>query len=246
MTEDTNAGIQQTMTLPVGADALQFRYQFTTASDGDFIAVYFGDNPPLFIGPDVAAARTAPMEVNVPLQGYEGQTGSLVIKLVSQGQTNAVAQIYQITLNTTDDPDHDGLTITQEQTLGTDSLLYDTDSDGIGDWEEVNTTLTNPLSADSDGDGMTDAQEITAGTVATNANSVFRTNGTSRAANGAVTVTWAAKAGKTYRVQRSDAPDFTNYTVVGDSIPGVEPTTTFTDSTVPGGTPRMFYRVEVP
>lgn len=245
LTEDTNAGIQQTMTLPVGADALQFRYQFTTAGDGDFIAVYFGDNPPLFIGPDVAAARTAPMEVNVPLQGYEGQTGTLVIKLVSQGQTNAVAQIDQITLSTTDDPDHDGLTITLEQTLGTNSLLYDTDSDGIGDWEEVNTTLTNPLNADSDSDGLTDAQEIIAGTGGMDATSVFRTTGTTRAVNGAVTVTWAAKAGKIYRVQRSDTPDFTDYTVVGDDLPGVEPTTSFTDSTVPGGMQRMFYRVEV-
>lgn len=109
----------------------------------------------------------------------------------------------------------------------------------------MNTALTNPLKADSDGDGMTDAQEITAGTSGMDATSVLRTNGTSRAANGAVTVTWAAKAGKTYRVQRSDTPDFTNYTVVSDSIPGVEPTTSFNDSTVPGGTTRMFYRVEV-
>lgn len=243
--EDTNAGIQQTMTLPIGADALQFRYQFTTAGDGDFIAVYFGDNPPLFIGPDVMAARTAPMDVNVPLKGYEGQTGALVIKLVSQGQTNAVAQIDEITLTTTDDPDHDALTTDQEQTLGTNPLVYDTDSDGIGDWEEVNTTLTNPLLADSDGDGMTDAQEIIAGTSGVDATSVFRTNGTIVAANGDVTITWAAKAGKTYRVQRSDAPDFANYTVEGDSIPGVEPTTSFTDSSVPGDTARMFYRVEV-
>ncbi|MBK8090668.1 MAG: choice-of-anchor D domain-containing protein [Verrucomicrobiaceae bacterium] len=245
VTEDTNAGIQQTLTLPVGADALQFRYQFTTAGDGDFIAVYFGDNPPLFIGPDVVAARTAPLEVNVPLQGYEGQTGTLVIKLVSQGLTNAVAQIDQITLSTTDDPDHDGMTITQEQTLGTDFLLYDTDSDGIGDWEEVNTTLTNPLLADSDADGMSDAQEIIAGTGGMDAASVFRATGTARDINGAMTVTWAAKVRKTYRVQRSDTPAFINYTVVGSSISGVEPTTSFTDSTVPGDIPRAFYRVEV-
>lgn len=245
LTEDTNAGIQQTLTLPVGADALQFRYQFTTPGDGDFIAVYFGDNPPLFIGPDVTAAETAPMAVNVPLQGYEGQISTLVIKLVSQGQTNAVVEIDQITMTTTDDPDHDGLTTDQEQPLGTNPLLYDTDSDGISDWEEVNTTLTNPLKADSDGDGMTDAQEIIAGTNSLNANSVFRTNGTTVAANGNVTVTWSAKAGKTYQIQRSDTPGFDNYTVVGDNISGVTPTTNFTDNNVPVGTARMFYRVQV-
>ena len=245
LTEDTNAGIQQTLTLPVGADALQFRYQFTTAGDGDFIAVYFGDNPPLFIGPDVTAARTAPLAVNVPLQGYEGQTGTLVIKLVSQGQPNAVVQIDQITMSTTDDPDHDGLTNTQEQTLDTNPLLYDTDGDGIGDWDEVNTTLTNPLKADSDGDGMTDSQEIIAGTNGLDANSVFRTNGTTVATNGSVTVTWSAKAGKMYQVQRSDTPSFANYTVVGDSIVGTAPTTNFNDSSVPRGTARQFYRVQV-
>jgi outer membrane protein OmpA-like peptidoglycan-associated protein len=36
----------------------------------------------------------------------------------------------------------------------------DTDGDGLSDWEEMNETNTDPLSADSDGDGLTDSAEI--------------------------------------------------------------------------------------
>lgn len=43
----------------------------------------------------------------------------------------------------------------EEQLRGMDS-----DGDGISDWEEMNETGTDPLSADSDGDGVTDSAEI--------------------------------------------------------------------------------------
>lgn len=245
LTEQGNAGIYQDVALPMNASTVKFRVQFTQAGDGDFIEVSFGNHLSLAVIADGAILRAGPTEFEVPIVAFGGETGQLLIKLNGVGADNAIALVDNISITTADDSDGDGLTFAQETTLGTDPRYYDTDSDGIGDWEEVNTTLTNPLKADSDGDGMTDAQEILAGTGATNAYSVFRTNGTSRAANGAVTITWAAKAGKTYRVQRSDTPDFTNYTVVGDNLTGVEPTTSFTDSTVPAGTPRMFYRVEV-
>lgn len=55
------------------------------------------------------------------------------------------------------DADNDGLTDTQEQTLGTDRFDSDTDGDGEGDAAEVGGDLNAPL--DSDGDGINDALE---------------------------------------------------------------------------------------
>lgn len=43
----------------------------------------------------------------------------------------------------------------EEQLRGMDS-----DDDGVSDWEEMNETNTDPLSADSDGDGVTDSAEL--------------------------------------------------------------------------------------
>ena len=54
-----------------------------------------------------------------------------------------------------------------------------------------------------------------------------------------------AKAGKFYQVQRSESPDFADFSVVGDNLTGVEPTTNFTDNSLTLITQRMFYRVQV-
>jgi hypothetical protein len=245
LTEQANAGLVKSLTMPVGAKSLKFRFMFSTAGDGDYLHVRFGDNHDLYMGLDNVLSESGYMSADIPVEGLDGLTDNLIFTLVSRGSANAVVQITDLSLSVSDDADSDGLTNAQESTLGTNPLSGDTDHDGISDWEEVNTTLTNPLKADSDGDGMTDSQEIIAGTNGLDAKSVFRTNGTTVAANGNVTVIWSAKAGKTYQVQRSDTPGFINYTVVGDSISGVEPTTNFTDRSVPGGTPRMFYRVQV-
>jgi hypothetical protein len=245
LTEQGNAGIYQEVTLPMNVSTVKFRVQFTQAGDGDFIEVSFGDHLSLAVVADGIIVRGGPTEFEVPVVAFGGETGQFLIKLNGVGTDNAIAVLDNISITTDDDADGDLLTFAQETTIGTDPRYYDTDADGIDDWSEVNTTLTNPLLADSDGDGMSDSAEIFAGTNGMNANSVFRATGTTVAADGTVTVTWAAKAGKTYHVQRSDSPGFANYTVVGDNIPGVEPTTSFTDSTVPVGTQRMFYRVEV-
>ncbi len=58
------------------------------------------------------------------------------------------------------DPDTDGLTSAEEFTLGTDACLGDSDGDGLTDGDEVNTHLTDPLSADTDDDALSDSDEI--------------------------------------------------------------------------------------
>ena len=65
-----------------------------------------------------------------------------------------------------DDDDNDGLTDSFENTIGTNSLLIDTDGDTISDYDEVaydgnsasynSTADLNPLSKDTDGDGLAD------------------------------------------------------------------------------------------
>ena len=59
------------------------------------------------------------------------------------------------------DPDADGLTNAEEQTLGTDPTNADTDGDGLSDGDEVKTYQTDPLrDGDTDGDLLTDGSEI--------------------------------------------------------------------------------------
>ena len=58
------------------------------------------------------------------------------------------------------DDDADGLTDSEEQTIGTDPLLADTDGDGLTDFAEFNIYSTSPLLADTDGDGVSDGDEV--------------------------------------------------------------------------------------
>ncbi len=57
------------------------------------------------------------------------------------------------------DNDGDGLTNAEEDELGTDPDLADTDGDGLDDFTEVNETGTDPTVADTDGDGYDDGKE---------------------------------------------------------------------------------------
>jgi outer membrane protein OmpA-like peptidoglycan-associated protein len=60
------------------------------------------------------------------------------------------------------DEDGDGLTLFEEEALGTDPTSADTDGDGVDDGYEVELG-TDPLLADSDGDGADDGVELEAG-----------------------------------------------------------------------------------
>ncbi|MCU7871602.1 MAG: hypothetical protein KZQ91_02535 [Candidatus Thiodiazotropha sp. (ex Lucinoma borealis)] len=86
------------------------------------------------------------------------------------------------------DTDLDGLTDQQEETLGTDPNIVDTDNDRIWDGDEVNMFSTNPILSDTDNDGIDDGadpQPVVINTIPTDPNSgrfveygVFKTNAT--------------------------------------------------------------------
>jgi hypothetical protein len=243
LTENGNAGIVKTMTLPADAAGLTFNYQFTSPGDGDFIVVFFGDSPPLFLA-SPTESNTAGMAVaEVSLEPFAGLSGDLVIKLVAQESANAVVTVDTIQMTRDDDIDGDGLLAAEEVAAGTDPRLADTDGDGIDDPTELNTTLTNPTLADSDGDGSNDGSEMGAGTNPLDGSSRFAVKSSVKAAED-FTISWSSVAGRTYRIIRSTEPSFESYDVVGASIPAAPPEQSFTDTGgATGG--RMFYRVEL-
>jgi hypothetical protein len=71
------------------------------------------------------------------------------------------------------DTDSDGLSNQQEIDAGTDPGLADSDSDGLGDFQEVFVTITDPVDQDTDNDGLLDDFEITLGTDPKNNDSDF-------------------------------------------------------------------------
>ena len=58
------------------------------------------------------------------------------------------------------DRDGDGLSDSEEGTLGTDPLNPDTDGDGLTDYDEVRRYKTDPLKTDTEGDRLTDGEEL--------------------------------------------------------------------------------------
>ena len=58
------------------------------------------------------------------------------------------------------DNDNDGLTNGEENELGTDPDVADTDGDGLSDGAEFKEYKTDPMKADSDNDGLNDYDEI--------------------------------------------------------------------------------------
>ena len=58
------------------------------------------------------------------------------------------------------DSDQDGLTLDQEEMIGTNPDKADSDNDGLIDGLEFNQYKTDPLNADSDNDGLSDSEEV--------------------------------------------------------------------------------------
>ncbi len=61
------------------------------------------------------------------------------------------------------DFDKDGLSDSEETSLGTDLEKPDTDNDGLTDKEEVKIYKTDPLNRDTDGDSISDGDEVRQG-----------------------------------------------------------------------------------
>ena len=67
LTEQGNAGIYQTVTLPMNVSTLKFRVQFTQPGDGDFVEVSFGDHLSLAVIADGSIVRAGLVEFEVPV-----------------------------------------------------------------------------------------------------------------------------------------------------------------------------------
>ena len=61
------------------------------------------------------------------------------------------------------DKDRDGIDDTKEKELGTSNRDFDTDGDGLSDFDEIEVWKTNPTKMDSDGDGFNDGYEVLSG-----------------------------------------------------------------------------------
>ena len=245
-TEQSDAGIVKSFTVPIGARTLKFRFKFAVAGDGDFLSVRFGEDRQLYVGLDTDISRDGFTSVEAALDGLDGKTDNLVFTLISRGNPNAVVQISDIYVTVDADADGDGLINEQEALLGTDPLKYDTDGDGLNDGDEVNIYHTDPLSADTDGDGTSDGLEVLAGTDPNDANSMFGLFGTEIVPGSGFKLSWFSKPGKSYSVLRSDDLTFSKFSIIGAGLNGLQPTMSFTDTTINFSVmPRMFYRVRL-
>lgn len=83
--------------------------------------------------------------------------------LSSGEEEPAVQEEPKVDKDTVTDSDGDGLTNAVELEVGTSISKPDTDSDGLGDREEVQVYGTDPLRTDTDEDGFLDGQEVQAG-----------------------------------------------------------------------------------
>jgi pimeloyl-ACP methyl ester carboxylesterase len=241
--DQQNSGITLAgYTMPIGAQLISFRYQFTGAGDGDFLVASQGETT-IGFGADNDLGESGEVTVNMPVEHLAGQSGDLVFRLMSRGSQNAVATIKGITITEVDDADLDGLTNAQEATAGTNALKADSDDDGLDDAMELNTTGTYPMRPDSDGDGAKDGSETVAGTDPLNAGSLLSVRESGKAGSD-FTITWSSVAGRSYRILRSEDLTFETYRVVASGIAAAPPQQSHVDA---GGAtaPRMFYRVEV-
>ncbi len=204
LTEVANAGLKVNVTLPVGAVSLRLKAKFSSATEGDFLCVRFGDQQDLYHVINTEITRDGLVDVSVPVTGYGGQTGLLVIELISRGPSDAAVSIgKQITITVLDDADSDDLTTEQEVAMGLSPDDPDTDGDELPDGMEVNELGTDPLLPDSDGDGANDGAELAAQTDPLANGSFFRITGISRTAPYHLSLQWKSIAGVNYRVHRS-------------------------------------------
>jgi len=125
----------------------------------------------------------------------------------------------------------------------------DSDGDGISDSWTLEyfghpTGQVGDLSRaqdDADGDGMTNLQEYIAGTIPTNATSIFETSISLVVASNSVVLSWPAAGGRTYQVQYKDD---LNDVVWQDAVGGVSVVGNTAYFNAPSSAPpKRFYRI---
>jgi len=133
-------------------------------------------------------------------------TSAFEVVYISIDPSNTVTEVEErnntaaVQVMTSLDTDSDGLLDGEEQRLGTRMDLADTDGDGLSDTDEVRTHESNPLLKDSDGDGSDDSHEIASGTDPNSATDIFKIVAADGTETMVMSVTWNAKAGRTYQV----------------------------------------------
>jgi hypothetical protein len=98
----------------------------------------------------------------VQLSLAAGETVDFVVESGSKDNYDNVAVKVLVSggADPSSDTDGDGLTFAEEQILGTDPDLADTDSDTLEDGDEVAAYDTDPTLSDTDGDGLHDGNEV--------------------------------------------------------------------------------------
>lgn len=241
LTERDNSGVSLRLALPLGAQAVRFRFQFVTPGDGDFLALTWGTNAVLAVGLDTTLSRAGWIELEASVAPFAGQTGDLVAKLVHRGQAQAVARVTGFTLSTTTDPDLDGLETSEELQLGTEPLRWDSDGDGAADGDEVKRLSSDPRRADTDADGSRDGDEVVLGTSPIDPASVFQAH-VVRLTDGPWQMEWPGQTNRTYRVRSRSRIDTRLWRTEAEAIPGRVPQTVWTIPML--GETSRFYWVE--
>lgn len=120
----------------------------------------------------------------------------------------------------------------------------DADGDSLPDSWEISqfNNLSADASSDADRDGQTDLAEYLAGTNPKDAGSALVVSSVTRTADGAVTVSWPAVAGRRYTVEIADRLSANAWTPIAINILATPPANTHTASLPP---PTGFVRVRV-
>ncbi len=118
----------------------------------------------------------------------------------------------------------------------------DTDGDGISDWDETNIHGTNPNDPDSDNDGANDGDELYAGTIPTNAASVFTITDVSTVSSNVV-LTWSSASNRTYALWASSNLVSNVWSFIEGGITSTPPDNVHT--VVPAAVESEFYLIEV-
>jgi hypothetical protein len=159
--------------------------------------------------------------------------GPLVLVRCS-GTTPVSVQINQISIN-------EGLVATP---VLTPAAAFDSDHDGLIDWDELNVFHTDAYSPDTDGDGMPDGAEVRAGTDPLSRTSVFTLRQCVRVSGGGLRIVWSSVPGKRYQLEYRNGFDDLSWKPAGPVVLADSDTASSIDSPAAADLCRL-YRVRL-